>query len=61
MSSTARGAFLANRLSDIHKKIAAGEPLVGNSEEDDEEDGDEDYETTTEIEGKQAVYSDYFP
>ena len=61
MSSTARGAFLANRLSDIHKKIAAGEPLVGNSEEDDEEDGDEDYETTTEIEGKQAVYCNLFP
>ena len=31
-SSTARGAFLANRLADIHRRIATGPSLSGNNE-----------------------------
>jgi hypothetical protein len=43
-SSTARGAFLASRLSDIHRRIATGDSLVGHNQWFDEASGDEEDE-----------------
>ncbi|XP_023322847.1 synaptonemal complex protein 1 [Eurytemora carolleeae] len=54
-SSTARGAFLANKLAELHKKIAVGEgPLVGAGEEDstvadDEETGGDEEDNSSEM------------
>ena len=46
-SSTARGAFLANRLADIHRRIATGPSLSGNNENwfSNQAEDDEDTET----------------
>lgn len=50
MSSTARGAFLASRLSDIHRRIATGDSLTGHNQwfdeaSDDDEEEEEDQDT----------------
>ena len=50
-SSTARGAFLASRLSDIHRRIATGDSLTEHNQwfdeasEDEEEEEEEDQDT----------------
>jgi len=44
MSSTARGAFLASRLSDIHRRIATGDSLTSHNQWFDEASGDEEEE-----------------
>ena len=46
-SSTARGAFLANRLADIHRRIATGPSLSGNNDNwfSNQAEDDEDTET----------------
>jgi hypothetical protein len=58
MSSTARGAFLASRLSDIHRRIATGDSLTGHNqwfdetsedEEEEEEEQDTDMDEPREI------------
>eukprot|EP00092_Neocalanus_flemingeri_P004813 GFUD01005181.1.p1 GENE.GFUD01005181.1~~GFUD01005181.1.p1 ORF type:complete len:1051 (+),score=335.48 GFUD01005181.1:44-3196(+) len=53
-SSTARGAFLANRLSDIHRRIATGTSLTDHNDWFDEE----DEQTETDIEPRDTDYDD---
>ena len=48
-SSTARGAFLANRLADIHRRIATGPSLSGNNENWFSNQADEDEDTETDL------------
>ena len=48
-SSTARGAFLANRLADIHRRIATGPSLSGNNENWFSNQAEEDEDTETDL------------
>ena len=48
-SSTARGAFLANRLADIHRRIATGPSLSGNNETWFSNQAEEDEDTETDL------------
>jgi len=52
-TSTARGAFLANRLADIHKKIATGTPLIERNEWFDDQEI-----TETDVDPKETEYDD---
>ena len=51
-SSTARGAFLANRLADIHRRIATGSSLTDHNEWFDAE------EEETDVEPRETEYED---
>lgn len=51
-SSTARGAFLANRLADIHRRIATGSSLTDHNEWFDAE------EDETDLEPRETDYED---
>merc|ERR1719367_1538809 len=51
-SSTARGAFLANRLADIHRRIATGSSLTEHNDWFDEE------EEETDAEPRETEYED---
>eukprot|EP00092_Neocalanus_flemingeri_P014300 GFUD01015421.1.p1 GENE.GFUD01015421.1~~GFUD01015421.1.p1 ORF type:complete len:561 (-),score=186.37 GFUD01015421.1:60-1574(-) len=53
-SSTARGAFLANRLSDIHRRIATGTSLTDHNDWFDEE----EEQTETDVEPRDTDYDD---
>jgi len=53
-SSTARGAFLANRLADIHRRIATGTSLTDHNDwfDNDEEEDEEETETDIDVDLK---------
>jgi len=53
-SSTARGAFLANRLSDIHRRIANGASLTDHNDWD----NNDDQGTETDIEPRETEHDD---
>ena len=56
-SSTARGAFLANRLADIHRRIATGTSLTDHNDWFDNDNVDEE-ETETDIGPRDTEYDD---